>query len=475
MTITLSTSPPIGIRWRSNTIFILSTVGIGLFTDLFLYGIIVPILPFILEDRLNVAKHEVQTYTSVLLACYAGASVLFSLPAGVIADKLPARQTPFLMGLGALLASSILLFLGQTITVLVIARIFQGISAAVVWTIGLALILDTVGSDKLGVTIGSIFSFVSVGELLAPVIGGVVYEEFGGAAVFAIALGLLAVDFSLRLAVIEKKVAAKWGIEDVQPLDDGEDGEGDRGEEPGEESPLMWHNGKRFEQWKIKQDQPAFIRKFPILYCLSDSRLLVAEVVAFNQATLLAVFDATIPTEAQDMFGFDSLKAGLLFIPLVLPYLILGPVAGKAVDKYGVKPAAVIGLGFITIPLILLRIPHEGGTGEIVKFCALLSLCGLGLGIISAPSIVEASYVTEQYYQANKEFFGEEAPYAQLYAINSMVFSLGLTLGPLIAGGLRDTIGYGNMNIVVAGLCLVVSILSFVYLGGRPRIMQWRL
>jgi hypothetical protein len=47
------------------------------------------------------------------------------------------------------------------------------------------------------------------------------------------------------------------------------------------------------------------------------------------QATLLAVFNATIPTEAQDLFSFDSLKAGLLFIAVVTPYLILGPIAGK--------------------------------------------------------------------------------------------------------------------------------------------------
>jgi hypothetical protein len=47
---------PIALRWRSNTLFIIPTVGIGLFTDLFLYGIVVPILPFILTDRLQVPQ-----------------------------------------------------------------------------------------------------------------------------------------------------------------------------------------------------------------------------------------------------------------------------------------------------------------------------------------------------------------------------------------------------------------------------------
>ena len=447
--------PPIGLKWRSNTLFIISTVGIGLFTDLFLYGIVVPILPFILTDRLELPHDKIQTYTSALLACYAGASVLFSLPAGIIADKLPARQLPFLCGLVALLASTILLWLGQTIPVLIIARILQGISAAVVWTIGLALILDTVGSEKLGVTIGSIFSFISVGELAAPVLGGVVYKKAGSGAVFGMGFGLLAIDFLMRLAVIEKKVAAKYGLKDNEEDD----------EEANEESPLL-ANGENLEQWKIPKDQPSYIRKFPLLYCLRNPRLLVAELVAFMQAVLLATFDSTIPTEAQDLFGFDSLKAGLLFMPLILPYLLLGPLAGKGVDKYGPKLAASVGFGLLVPPLILLRIPHEGGNAEIAKFCVFLAMCGVNFALISAPSIVEASFVVEEYYRANPDIFGHEGPYAQLYAINSMVFSAGLTLGPLISGGLRDAIGFGNMNAVVAGMSAIVSVLSYIFLGG---------
>ncbi|CZR69989.1 related to vesicular amine transporter [Phialocephala subalpina] len=461
--------PPRGLKWRSNTLFIISTVGIGLFTDLFLYGIVVPILPFILNDRLNIPHSEIQKYVSALLACFAGASVLFSIPVGIIADKLQARQLPFLVGLFALLASTFLLYLGQTIGVLILARILQGISAAVVWTIGLAMVMDTVGSDKLGVTIGSIFSFISVGELAAPVLGGVVYKKAGAGAVFGMGFGLLAVDFAMRLAIIEKKTARKYGYD--------EDDEGCRGEDrEADERTALLSNGQtkdeNLEDWKIRTDQPSWIRKFPILYSLGNKRLLTAELVAFAQAILLAVFDATIPTEAQDLFNFDSLKVGLLFAPLILPYLLFGPLCGKGVDKYGARLAAGFGFGYLVLPLLLLRIPHAGGTAEIVKFCIFLSMSGCGLALISAPSIVEASYVVERYHQANKEFFGEEGPYAQLYAINSVVFSAGLTLGPLIAGGLRERIGFGNMNAVVAGLCAVVSGLSFAFLGKIPKVVD---
>ena len=147
---------PLGFTVRSHTLFIVSTVGMGLFTDLFLYGLIVPILPYILEDRVHLSHDQVQGHTSGLLAAYAGASVLLSPVAGFIADKTGSRQLPFVGGLSALILATILLFVGSSVPVLVIARVAQGASSAFVWTVGLALCIDTVGPENLGKTIGSV-------------------------------------------------------------------------------------------------------------------------------------------------------------------------------------------------------------------------------------------------------------------------------------------------------------------------------
>ena len=147
---------PAGLTWRSNTIFIIATVAVGMFTDLFLYGLIVPVLPFMLSDRVGLPKDQIQSHVSGLLAVYAGASVLFSPLAGYLADKTSSRQAPFLLGLTALLLATALLFIGNSVPVLVVARILQGISGAFVWTIGLALCLETVGPENLGKTIGSV-------------------------------------------------------------------------------------------------------------------------------------------------------------------------------------------------------------------------------------------------------------------------------------------------------------------------------
>ena len=276
----------------------------------------------------------------------------------------------------------------------------------------------------------------------------------------------------MRLLLIEKKVAAKYEYsKKSNDQDDALDGEDEQDED--EEEPLLGRKNE-LEPYKISPDQPRAVRAFPLLICLADPRLLTALLLAFNQATLLATFDATIPTNARELFGFDSMKAGLLFIALVLPYLLLGPVAGWTVDHYGTKPAAVLGFGYLVPVLILLRLASSGGKTQIIIYCVLLALNGVGLAIIGSPSIVEASTVVQRYDKANPGFFGANGPYAQLYGVNSMVFSAGLTLGPLLSGGLKDSIGYGNMNIVIAALCAVTASLSFVFVGGKPRIFGGR-
>ena len=292
---------------------------------------------------------------------------------------------------------------------------------------------------------------------------------------FGLGFAILALDFVMRILIIEKKTARRYGHHEGGEERNGhtiEEEEEDAGheDEPNEEDPLIRKEEK--VSYKVPPGQAKWIRSFPILYCLGDPRLLTALLLAFGQATLLATFDATIPTLAQKLFGFDSLKAGLLFIALVLPYLVLGPVAGWAVDRYGTKPAAVIGFGYLVPVLILLRLVRAGGKSQVIIYCAILALCGVGMGVIGSPSIVEASYVVQLYDKANPEFFGHQGPYAQLYGINSMVFSLGLTVGPLVSGSLKDAVGYGNMNLFIAALCLVIAVLSFVYIGGKPSLLR---
>ncbi|KAM3155412.1 hypothetical protein ABEW05_004041 [Botrytis cinerea] len=55
---------------RSSKAFIIAAVSVAIFTDTFLYGVIVPVLPFALTERASIAADKVQFWTSIMLAAY---------------------------------------------------------------------------------------------------------------------------------------------------------------------------------------------------------------------------------------------------------------------------------------------------------------------------------------------------------------------------------------------------------------------
>ncbi|KAL5118162.1 hypothetical protein ACEQ8H_003997 [Pleosporales sp. CAS-2024a] len=461
-----SSAPPKGLQWRSNTYFIVLTVGMGIFTDLFLYGLIVPVLPFMLKERVNMPDSHIQGTISNLLAIFAGASVAASPIAGILADKFSkSRQLPFVLGLLMLVCATILLAVGQTVPVLALARCLQGGSGGVVWTIGLAIIIETVGQQNLGKTMGIIFSFVSVAGLFSPICGGALYAKTGYKGVFGVGMGLVGLDFVLRLLMVEKKTAAKYtdvhsaSREEHDSHDDTED------------TPLLPNTSAAHKRYTLAKSGNLITRALPILLLFRDPGLLTAIWIAFMQASLLGSFDATVPLVASEQFEFDSLKAGLLFLPLGGSDFLLGPVFGWCVDRYGTRAFSVLGFSILVPTLALLRLSVTASITEtldnarhIALYSGLLAANGVGLSMINSPSIVEAGNIVEKYWQANKEVF-KEPPYAQLYGVNSMVFSGGLTFGPLLAGHLKDKIGYGNMNAVLAGVCLLTAVVSGMFMG----------
>jgi MFS family permease len=271
--------------------------------------------------------------------------------------------------------------------------------------------------------------------------------------------------------MVEKKVAAKYPGPDSHASES--DGENDH--EDTEQTPLLSNSRTTLDRYRLPKPTNRFTRNFPILMLFRDAGLLTAIWIGFMQALLLGSFDATVPLVASEQFGFNSLKAGLLFLPLGGADFLLGPLFGWCVDRYGTKLASFLGFTWLIPTLVLLRLPNESGLIEkldnghlIALYAGLLAMNGVGLAAINSPSIVEAGNVVENYYKANEDMF-HQVPYAQLYGINSMVWSGGLTVGPLLAGALREKIGYGNMNAVLGGICGLTAILAALFIGGRKK------
>lgn len=53
-------------------------MGVAVFTDMLLYGLIVPILPYMLSGRVGIPQEDVQKWNSILLGSFGGALTIGS-------------------------------------------------------------------------------------------------------------------------------------------------------------------------------------------------------------------------------------------------------------------------------------------------------------------------------------------------------------------------------------------------------------
>jgi MFS family permease len=120
------------------------------------------------------------------------------------------RRVPFLLCLLCLASATALLAVGTNVNLWIAGRLLQGISAGMLWVACLALLSDTVGAAGIGQAVGIIGIPMSLGPIVGPLLGGVIYARGGYNAVFGLMFALLAIDALLRLVIIEKRVAVGW-------------------------------------------------------------------------------------------------------------------------------------------------------------------------------------------------------------------------------------------------------------------------
>jgi MFS family permease len=83
---------------------------------------------------------------------------------------------------------------------------------------------------------------------------------------------------------------------------------------------------------------------------------------------------------------FDALTAGLLFLPLDIAFVSIGPISGRLSDRYGTRWLATMGMGVGTIGYVILAF-YLTTTTPVQEIEFTLVLLGLGLGLFSSPNI----------------------------------------------------------------------------------------
>lgn len=127
---------PILINIRSSIYYIALVTGMGLLTDICLYPLYTPAIPFRLEE---LRYDEISSKTGWLSSAYAAGLIVATFPITWLGSKYRSKRN-ILLGALALMAAGVLLFLlVANYAAMVSARILQGASGAGVWVLGLAL------------------------------------------------------------------------------------------------------------------------------------------------------------------------------------------------------------------------------------------------------------------------------------------------------------------------------------------------
>lgn len=312
---------------------------------------------------------------------------------GWLADRTSSRQAPFLCGFILNAGATALLCFATNVYLLLLSRGLQGLSAAVVYTVGFALLADTVGSNAIGEWMGYIFLCLNVGMTMAPTIGGVMYDHTGYYSIFILLFSLIVLDILMRLVMVEKRSAARW-IKDDAPANTNPPAQYrtiDPVSTKNASQPENIPSPETDETLDIADTDPTtpllkaqetdnggeeYSPSYPpLLILLRSTRVWANLYGAFVTVTLLASFDSALPLFAERTFGWGSSGGGLLLFTITLP-LLGSPLAGKLADKYPSYWLSATSFVIAGVLALLLQMVKYNNIEQVGLLCSLLALNG---------------------------------------------------------------------------------------------------
>ncbi|KAL8967158.1 MAG: hypothetical protein Q9183_003043 [Haloplaca sp. 2 TL-2023] len=367
--------------------------------------------------------------------------------------------------------STLCFVLGTTLPVLLAARIFEGLSTAIASTLGMALLTDVVGSKHIGRSLGYTTTALTLGLLLGPPLGGVLYEYGGYFQVFLPAFALLVVELVLRLLVVEPKAPRQQSTPPQGSSASGRPTAEQRPADPGvsdqDRSKHLRHGSQDPEREPLvaKAEDQVSQNAYVVLLC--SPQFVVASLGLFVMNGIGCSFDGVLAPYIKDVLDLKATHAAVLFLVLAIPMFILGPVSGALADRCGAKWVIASGFLIVTPAVILLRIVDENATRPLLKLIVLLFFVGSGAALSLTPLRTEAIRVVDLVERENPGIFGPRGAYTRAHALMNTAIAAGSLVGPLYAGFVRIWLGWGSMSLSFGIFSSIVLVLVVMVAGGE--------
>ncbi|XP_003745310.1 vesicular acetylcholine transporter [Galendromus occidentalis] len=406
---------------------ILIIVCIALLLDNMLYMVIVPIIPQYLRDIGSWTTHQEggnmsvvtfnktgrteriwqrvggrvvyegeESFVGMLFASKAMVQLLINPFSGAVIDRI-GYDLPMMFGLTVMFLSTAIFACGQSYSVLFFARSLQGIGSAFADTGGLAMIADRFTEEaERSRALGIALAFISFGCLVAPPFGGLLFE-FAGKEVPFVILSLVCLIDGILLLFVMRPV--KQQMRDM-----------------GMERP----------------------KGTPIHVLLVDPFIAVCAGALMMSNVSLAFLEPTIAIWMKDNLHTEEWQIGLIWLPAFIPHVLGVYLTVIASERYPQYQWAMAAFGLALEGVSSFLVPFAKSYWFL--FFPLSGIC-FGIAMVDTSLLPTLGFLVDYRYVS---------VYGSIYAIADISYSMAYAIGPVIAGGIVESIGFTALNFFIA-------------------------
>lgn len=295
-------------------------IFITMLIDVIGFGLIIPVLPKLLEELTGEGLSAAARWGGILMFTYAAMQFLFSPIIGGLSDRF-GRRPVILAALFAFSIDFVIQGFAPSIWWFFVGRVLAGITGAT-FTSGMAYIADVSPPEKRAQNFGLVGAAFGMGFIIGPLVGGIVSYHFGVRAPFFVAAGMAMLNWLYGYFILPESLA------------------------PENRRPFNWRRANPIGSLMN-------LRRYPVILSLVASLICVYVAGHANQSTWTYI--------TMLKFNWDERWVGysLAFVGL-LTGLVQGLLTRVLIPRLGQRNAVFIGLGLYAIGFVLFAFATEG-------------------------------------------------------------------------------------------------------------------
>jgi EmrB/QacA subfamily drug resistance transporter len=346
----------------------------------------------------NIAEHfhaDIPTVQWITLGYILSTSALV-VPAGRLSDMI-GRKYVYMFGFVIFIAAAAVGGMSQTFSLLVVAKVIQGIGAAGIQANGMAMMADIFPENERGKALGLHMATVGTGAISGPIIGGFLVSALGWRSVFLASVPVGIVALTLAFLVLQVGTRARGADSRAMRFDWGGAGLSS--------AALVSILLALTNSHRLGWGSPAVIAGFVVGF------LLMAAFVWWERRTTDPMLDLDffrnrvfslgisarflsflggsavfflMPFYLVQGLGYEPSRAGLLMVPGSICMAIMGPLSGRFSDAIGTRWLSVGGMALSTTAMLLFfRLSMDSPPIHVIVG---MIIHGCGMGMFSSPN-----------------------------------------------------------------------------------------